>query len=219
MNHRATIRRPIGLQASLTRVLFYSFVNSSQSWSNVRFAHRRLRLTECQYQRTPFYELNLNKTYVCKEGNNVYFVPIRYKSKELNIPLFLNSTKNEIISTARDQMVFIKKIFSGYFFPKSRFNELYKWNSIFFPFRYGIGLQKFNMPRILSPIHPVPEMLGHCGSVGSVAFHIPDRNLYITGTINQQSRPNVAFQTMIKMINFLQWYKWKRETMDRYRSF
>ena len=148
-----------------------------------------------------FQELNLTKTYVCKDANDKNFVPIRYKSETRHIPLFLTSTQNDIISTAKDQMTFLKAFFSGYFFPKERLSELEKWNNIFFPFKYGIGIQKFHMPRILSPLHPVPDMIGHCGSTGSVAFHVPDMDLYITGSVNQQARPNIAFQTMIKIVN------------------
>jgi CubicO group peptidase (beta-lactamase class C family) len=150
-----------------------------------------------------FQELNLNKTYVCGDTNNVSFVPIRYKSQKIQIPLFLNSTKNDIISTAKDQMTFLKAFFNGYFFPKERLKELEKWNKIFFPFEYGIGIQKFSLPRILSPFHSIPEMIGHCGSIGSIAFYVPDMNIYITGTVNQQARPNIAFQMMIKIINKL----------------
>ncbi|MBT4484531.1 MAG: beta-lactamase family protein [Candidatus Latescibacteria bacterium] len=150
-----------------------------------------------------FKELNLTKTYVCVDTNNEIFVPIRYKSEVINIPLYLNSTQNDIISTAKDQMTFVKAFFNGHFFPKERLKELYQWNNIIFPFKYGIGIQKFYMPRLLSPFKPVPDMIGHCGSTGSVAFYIPDMNIYITGTINQQARPNIAFQTMIKIINKL----------------
>jgi len=150
-----------------------------------------------------FQELNLANTYVLEDANDNNFVPIRYESEEIHIPLFLTSTQNDIISTAKDQMTFLKAFFSGYFFPKERLKELEKWNNIFFPFKYGIGIQKFYMPRILSPFHPVPDMLGHCGSTGSVAFYVPDMDLYITGSINQQARPNIAFQTMIKIINKL----------------
>ena len=130
-------------------------------------------------------------------------IPIRYKSKEVHIPLFLNSTQNDIISTAKEQMTFLKAFFNGYLFPKERLKELEKWNNIFFPFKYGIGIQNFSIPRILSPFHPVPEMVGHCGSTGSVAFYVPDVDLYITGSVNQQARPNVAFQTMIKIVTRL----------------
>ena len=148
-----------------------------------------------------FQELNLTKTYVCEDANEEKFVPICYKSEKRYIPLFLKSTQNDIISTAKDQMTFLKAFFSGYFFPKERLNELEKWNNIFFPFKYGIGIQKFYIPRILSPFHPVPDMVGHCGSTGSVAFYVPDMDLNITGSINQQARPNIAFQTMIEIIN------------------
>jgi CubicO group peptidase (beta-lactamase class C family) len=148
-----------------------------------------------------FQELNLTKTYVCEDVNDKNFVPIRYKSETIDIPLFLTSTQNDIISTAKDQMTFLKAFFSGYFFPKERLSELEKWNNIFFPFKYGIGIQKFNIPRIFSLFHPAPDMIGHCGSTGSFVFYVPDRDLYITGSINQQARPNIAFQTMIKIIN------------------
>jgi CubicO group peptidase (beta-lactamase class C family) len=146
-----------------------------------------------------FQELNLTNTYVCEDVNDKNFVPFCYKSDTMHIPLFLTSTQNDIISTANDQMTFLKAFFSGYFFPKKRLKELEKWNNIFFPFKYGIGIQKFHIPRILSPFHPVPDMVGHSGSTGSVAFYVPDLDLYITGSTNQQARPNIAFQTLIKI--------------------
>ena len=150
-----------------------------------------------------FQELNLTKTYVCEDVNDKNFVPINYKSETIHLPLFLTSTQNDIISTAKDQMTLLKAFFSGYFFPKERLNELEKWNNIFFPFKYGIGIEKFHMPRIFSPFHPVPDMVGKCGSTGAVAFYVPDMDIYITGSVNQQASPNIAFQTMIKIINKL----------------
>jgi len=150
-----------------------------------------------------FQELNLTKTYVCENIQIANFVPIRYKSKIIHLPLFLNSTKCDIISTAKDQMTFLKAFFGGYFYPKENLPDLEKWINIFFPFKYGIGIQNFAIPRILSPFHPVPNMIGHCGSTGSVAFYIPDKEIYISGTINQQASPNIAFPTMIKIIHKL----------------
>jgi D-alanyl-D-alanine carboxypeptidase len=150
-----------------------------------------------------FQELNLTDTYVCEDMNDQNFVPIRYKAETIHLPFFLTSTRNDIISTAKDQMIFLKAFFSGHLFPKDRLPDPKKWNSIFFPFKYGIGMQKFHLPRILSPFKPVPDMIGHSGSTGSVAFYVPDMNLYITGTVNQQASPNVAFQTMIKIVNEL----------------
>lgn len=153
--------------------------------------------------RTLFEELNLAKTYVYEDANDTNFVPIHHKEDTINLPLFLTSTRNDIISTARDQMTFVKAFFNGHFFPKERMRELYKWNNVFFPFKYGIGIQKFYLPRTLSPFKRVPDMIGHSGSVGSVAFNVPDMGIYITGTVNQQARPNVAFQMMIRIVNEL----------------
>ncbi|MBE0432693.1 beta-lactamase family protein [candidate division WOR-3 bacterium] len=150
-----------------------------------------------------FQELSLARTYVYEDTDGSDLVPIYYKSEIVKIPLFLASTKNDIVSTAEDQMTFLRAFFNGYFSPKNRLKELEKWNNIFFPFKYGIGIQKFYIPRVFSPLHPVPDMIGHAGSTGSVAYHVPDLDIYITGTTNQQARPNVAFQTMIKIANRL----------------
>lgn len=145
-------------------------------------------------------ELNLTQTHVFEDIQDESFVPLYYKSEQRKVPLYLRSTRNDIISTARDQMTFLKAFFNGHFFPKERLHELEKWNNVFFPFKYGIGIQKFYMPRILSPFQPVPEMIGHAGSTGSMAFYVPEMDVYITGTTNQQAQPNIAFQTMIKIL-------------------
>jgi D-alanyl-D-alanine carboxypeptidase len=150
-----------------------------------------------------FDDLKLSNTYVLENPVKNTFVPIRYKSTIVELPQFLTSTQNDIISTALDQMKFIKAFFSGHFFPKERLHELEKWNSVFFPFQYGIGIQKFQLPCLLTLFNPVSEMIGHCGSTGSVAFYIPGLKIFVTGTINQQSRPSLAFQTILKIINKL----------------
>jgi CubicO group peptidase (beta-lactamase class C family) len=150
-----------------------------------------------------FQELNLTRTYVLEDRKSEPPVPFRYKSEIVHVPRFLASTQNDIVSTARDQMTFLKAFFSGHFYPKERLRELEKWERVFFPFKYGIGLQKFYVPRLLSPFSPIPDMIGHSGSVGSLAFYVPDTDLYITGTTNQQAKPRIAFQTMTKIVNKL----------------
>lgn len=147
-----------------------------------------------------FKELNLHKTYVFENPLDDNFIPIFYKSKQIKIPQFLCSTQNDIISTAKDQMIFLKAFFNGFFFPRERLHEMEKWNNVFYPFKYGIGIQNFSLPRILSPFQPVPEMIGHSGSVGSLAFYVPEMEVYITGTTNQQAQPNIAFQAIIKLL-------------------
>jgi D-alanyl-D-alanine carboxypeptidase len=150
-----------------------------------------------------FADLNMMQTYVCEDMNDTNYVFPYYKNEKRDISQFITSTHNDIISTAEDQMLFIKAFFNGYFYPKEKLKSLEQWKPIFFPFQYGIGIQKFYMPRFLSPLKAVPDMIGHCGSTGSVAFYIPEADVYITGTTNQQANPSAAFQTLIKIVHAL----------------
>lgn len=148
-----------------------------------------------------FQELGMSDTYVGNEINDKSYVPVRYKEKEINLGIFISSTKNDIISTAGDQMKFIKAFFKGYFWPKDRLNELELWEKIFFPFQYGIGIEKFSMPKAMTLFNKMPEMVGHAGSVGSVAFYVPEKDIYFTGTVNQQAKPSVIYQVMLKVLS------------------
>lgn len=49
------------------------------------------------------------------------------------------------------------------------------------------------MPRFLSPFNPIPDMVGKSSSTGAVAFYVPKIDIFITGTINNQTNPRVAF--------------------------
>ena len=150
-----------------------------------------------------FQELEMNNTFVLHSNSADRCSPIYFKQNQIDIKKYWYSTHHDIGSTATDQMKFIRAFFEGKYFSKEFINDLKQWNNIFFPFKYGVGIQKFYIPRILSPFKAVPELIGHCGSVGSVAFYVPDKEVYITGTVNQTSNSNIVFQTMIKIVNKL----------------
>lgn len=150
-----------------------------------------------------FQELEMNNTFVLPSNYANQCAPIYFKQNTISIREYWMSTHHDIASTAADQMKFIRAFFDGKYFSKEFIDELKKWNNIFFPFKYGIGIQKFYIPKLLSPFKAVPELIGHCGSIGSVAFYVPDKDVYITGTVNQTSNPNIVFQTMIKIVNKL----------------
>jgi len=148
-----------------------------------------------------FDELGMNQTLVLPTDSKDKIAPVFYKGNSIEIANYCSSTGHDIASTAKDQVKLLRAFFNGKQLPKSYLSKTIKWNSIFFPFKYGVGVQKFYIPRILSPFKPVPEIIGHCGSVGSVAFYIPQKGVYITGTINQTSNKSLAFQTLMKIIN------------------
>jgi D-alanyl-D-alanine carboxypeptidase len=152
---------------------------------------------------TVFLELEMENTFVLPSSTVNNCSPIYFKQNQIEIIEYWKSTNHDIASTASDQMKFVRAFFDGNIFSNEFINDLKLWNSIFFPFKYGIGIQRFYIPRFLSPFKAIPEFIGHCGSVGSLAFYVPEKKVYITGTVNQTSNSNIVFQTMVKIINKL----------------
>lgn len=148
-----------------------------------------------------FNELKMQHTFVLLPGEERAYTPVYVKEQPVHIPHYLSSSGYDIISNAPDQMRFLKAFFSGCFYPKEKLPELEQWNNIFFPFKYGIGIQQFYTPRIFSPFQRIPAMTGHCGSTGTAAFYVPEKDLFITGAVNQVKTLQVFFQTMIKILN------------------
>ena len=127
-------------------------------------------------------------------------VPVRFKGREIGIGRFIGSTGNDIVSTAADQMTFLRAFFAGRFWPKERLGELDQWNRVFFPFEYGVGIQQLELPRAMTLFRRVGPMVGHAGSVGSVAFYSPADDVYFTGTVNQQAKPSAIYRPMIRAL-------------------
>ncbi len=148
-----------------------------------------------------FQELGMIHTRFMHKIDAKDYVPIFSKNGILTIEKYAESTKHEVLSTTGDLMLFIKAYFEGAFFPKEKLESLQVWNNIFFPFKYGIGIQQFYIPWFFSPFKKIPPLIGHCGSVGSVAFYIPEKKAYVTGTVNLAGQPQLVFQTLIKMLN------------------
>lgn len=148
-----------------------------------------------------FKPLNLTNTYL-SEPNSKDFASIYYKSNPLHRPLAMASfsASGGIISNAEENMRFIKGFFKGDLFPEKYLKDLYNWNRIqWFPLEYGLGLMRCKMSRIMSPIIPTPEIIGHSGSAGTFAFYCPEKDLFITGTFNQMTKQ--PFPLIYKLIN------------------
>ena len=114
-------------------------------------------------------------------------------SKKADASLFSGNDeawpRERVVEAFRESMVLLKAFLNGRFFPAEYLQELNEWKFIAFPvnFYFGIGLEKFWIPRIYSPFKPIGEILGFWGQSGVFAFHNPQPNLYFTGTVNQLS--------------------------------
>jgi D-alanyl-D-alanine carboxypeptidase len=150
-----------------------------------------------------FDELNLVKTYVYEDINDIRPIPMYYKKQTINVPIYITSIAPEggIVSTAQETMIFLKAFFGGRLFPQKDLSELTAhWNLLFGPglFYYGTGISK----QPISMFNSKKGLIGHWGQSGAFAFYHQDTDLYFTGTVNQFSGHAVAARMMIKLIKY-----------------
>jgi D-alanyl-D-alanine carboxypeptidase len=62
------------------------------------------------------------------------------------------------------------------------------------PIEYGLGMMRFQLPRLLAPFRPVPAIVGHSGSTGTWLFHCPALDVYLAGSVDQATAGPVPFR-------------------------
>ncbi len=146
--------------------------------------------------------LGLKNTYLFRDVNDTTPKRMYFETNELDIPKAMVSFGPDggIVSTSNDLMDFLVAFFAGKFFPANQFSMMQQWNKIFFPMESGVGLHRFKLPWFLNPFGQVPEMIGHSGLSGALAYFIPTKNMYITGTVNQIASPDRSFRLAISLM-------------------
>jgi CubicO group peptidase (beta-lactamase class C family) len=154
------------------------------------------------YEELIFNPLELSRTYLYTDILDHRPKTLYYKSKELFIPKAMASFGPDggIVSTSNELMIFLTAFFSGTFFPKSYIESLKTWNRIFFPMQSGVGIHRFKLPWIFNPTGTIPELLGHSGLSGTFAYHSTEKDIYVTGTVNQVANPGTSFRLAIKLL-------------------
>lgn len=134
--------------------------------------------------------LKLENTRVAKIPD--IYAPIYNEDNKLDRPEYIASglAAGGVISTNHDLMKFMRGFFQGQLFDKKHVSGV-AFKNIQFPMvRYGSGMMSIGSPRILSPLFPAPQIIGHSGSAGSFAYYCPSKDIFVTGTVNQvSSRP------------------------------
>ncbi len=146
--------------------------------------------------------LGLDNTYLYQDVLDKRPQTLYYKDSALLIPGAMASFGPDggIVATSGEMMVFLEAFFSGVFFPADYLPGLMVWNRIFFPMQSGIGIHRFRLPWVFNPLGTVPALVGHSGLSGALAYHSPEKDLYITGTVNQVAFPDTSFRLAIKLI-------------------
>jgi len=146
--------------------------------------------------------LKLQATYLYSDINDQRPQPFYYKSNPLHVPQAMASfgADGGIVSTASELMRFLQAFFAGNFFPKAYFDELKQWNAIFFPMQSGVGIHRFKLPWFFNPFGTIPELIGHSGLSGTLAYCSVERDLYVAGTVNQVAYPSSSFRLAVSLI-------------------
>jgi CubicO group peptidase (beta-lactamase class C family) len=131
----------------------------------------------------------------------------------LCIPRALRSLWS-IYSTAGDTLAFLRALVGGDLFREPATLRLMRepWRRLpvprdraalrapGWPIEYGLGMMRFQLSRALSPLYPVPALIGHSGSTGSWLFYCPERDLFLAGTVDQGSAGPVPFRFLPKVL-------------------
>lgn len=149
--------------------------------------------------------LGLEQTYLFSDPADTTPAPLHYKRRPLHIPNAMTSFGPDggIVSTSADLMCFIKAFFGGALFPQHYLQHMRDWRNIFFPLQYGVGIARFRLPRIFTLFSSDLEWIGHSGVSGAFAFYCPQRELYLTGTVNEIHPPSLPFKLIVKLTNVI----------------
>jgi len=130
---------------------------------------------------------------------------VRHGRRHLWIPRTMASFAPDggIVSTAEDQVEFLRAFLSGGLFPARYLAEMTaQWNSALggaVPLQHGVGVMRFSLPRWQSfPLH-VPDMIGHAGAFGSVLFADLESGLLIAGTVNQMRPRRLPYPLLARI--------------------
>jgi D-alanyl-D-alanine carboxypeptidase len=140
-------------------------------------------------------------------------VPLRADGKVVEIPDLMNSFRG-IYSTAGDTIAFLRALTRGEVFQQEETFSLMqsRWNRFGFPLdraalrspgwpiEYGLGLMRFQLPRIFTGLKRLPAVIGHTGSTGCWLFWCPEMDLYFSGSVDEAGAGTVPYRLMPELL-------------------
>ena len=136
-----------------------------------------------------------------KQPANIY-----YKTKPLYLDKAMTSfgADGGMVSNIEDSLNFLKGLMENQLFEHSTtLQRMKSWRRIFFPFQYGLGLMRFNLPRIFSPFSATPELIGHSGASSAFLYYSDSDQIYIGGTLNQLEKQRRPVGLMLKVMKIM----------------
>lgn len=143
-------------------------------------------------------------------------VPLRADGQVVEIPGLMQSFRG-IYSTAGDTIAFLRALTRGEIFQNPQTFALMqsRWNRFGFPLdraalrapgwpiEYGLGLMRFQLPRVFTGLKRLPAAIGHTGSTGCWLFWCPELDLYFAGSVDEASAGAVPYRVMPELLKIL----------------
>lgn len=134
-------------------------------------------------------------------------LPLLASGARVEIPLMLRSVWG-VYSTCSDMARFLMGLYKGEIFqkPETRWLMFSGWHRFGFPtdkaairlpgwpIAYGHGAMHFKLPRLFTPLKPMPAIVGHTGSTGCWLFYCPERDLYFVGAADDLTAGALPFR-------------------------
>ncbi len=178
------------------------------------------------HQRMLYEPFELSQTYFYNQSQPL--IPpsspmvLRVNGQPLHIPLLIQSVKG-IYSTAADMMKFINRLMKREVFanPETLTAMTRNWRRFGFPMdraalrspnwpiEYAIGMMRFRVPRVFTPLEPMPAVFGHTGSTGCWLFYCPELEVAISGSVEDAAAGAVPFGTTPKILKILLQAGWQ----------
>jgi D-alanyl-D-alanine carboxypeptidase len=167
-----------------------------------------------------FRPLKLRHTYFAGHSQPLDPTPeptvLRFEGSPLHIPLMMRSLRG-MYSTAEDTLVFLRSFVRGEVFrdPATLASMQQRWNRFSFPLdraalrspgwpiEYGLGIMRFRLPRVFTPLHPMPSVLGHTGSTGCWLFYCPQLDMLLSGSVDEVTAGAVPYRVVPKILQVL----------------
>lgn len=149
--------------------------------------------------------LQLQQTWLFTDTSDRRMAPLRFKNEALHIPQAMAATGPDggMVATSTDLLVFLQAFFGGRLFPAAYLTEMQDWNRIFYPMKSGMGMHLFALPKWMTFGKKFPELMGHSGLSGTLAYYSAEHQLFIAGTVNQINRPDRSFKLALKLLQTL----------------
>lgn len=140
----------------------------------------------------------------------VWIGDIPFDNKPLAIRAF-----GDLNSTPKDLIKFMRALIDGIVFEKPETLQLMlgQWQTFglsfsllapSWPIQYGMGMMRFKMPRLFTPLHPMPDVIGHTGATGSWLFYCEKLDVIMTGTVSQVTAAPAPFKIVPKLLRILE---------------